>query len=90
MRQFFFHLVDGNDRLLDDEGSWLPDVGAVVAKALQEARCMIAADIMASGVLETRYRIDVEDSDGSVIHRLAFADAVQRSACAPQGHSRLQ
>jgi hypothetical protein len=44
--------------------------------ALRSARDCMAGDIK-SGQLDLRYRIDVHDERGALVHRLRFADAVR-------------
>jgi hypothetical protein len=78
---YFFHLRNGEDRLLDPEGAHLADFAAITARALREARNIMGNDIMASGRLDLGYHIDVEDEGGAVVHRLAFPDAL----CATKG-----
>lgn len=75
MTHYFFHLRDGTDEVLDPDGIELP-AGAVAGAALLSARDCMAADVKA-GTLDLRYRIDVHDGDGEIVHSVAFADAVQ-------------
>ena len=75
MLRYFIHLVDSNDVLLDPEGILLAS-DAVEAKALQCARDCMAGDVM-QGELDLRYRIEVQDEAGDVVHRLEFADAIR-------------
>ena len=44
--------------------------------ALWSARGCMAEDVK-GGKLDLRYRIDVHDESGELVHRLAFADALQ-------------
>ena len=76
MGTYYFHLRDGEDQLLDPDGSELPDIAAVVARALAEARAIIAADAIA-GAIKLNQRLDVEDHLGAIVHSLQFEDAVQ-------------
>jgi hypothetical protein len=69
------HLVDSTDILLDPEGIELQPE-AVAPKALAAARDCIAGDVR-DGNVDLRYRIDVQDENGKVIHSLPFADAVE-------------
>jgi hypothetical protein len=75
MARYFFHLRDGQDVLLDPDGIDLPDPVTIVAKALAAARSILSADAL-EGRLQLDLRIDVEDEGGSLVHRLAFADAI--------------
>jgi len=75
MPHVFFHLCDGDDLVLDDEGRIIDDHAAVVKAALHEARGMISAEAM-QGRVWLDQRIDVVDAAGTIVHRLQFADAV--------------
>jgi hypothetical protein len=76
MKTYYFHLRDGTDTLLDADGRVLPNIGSVIALALAEARAIIGADAL-EGRIELAQRIDVEDEQGTLVHRLEFEDAVQ-------------
>ena len=69
------HLMDGTDVLLDPDGTELA-AGAVEPAALRAARDCMAGDVK-GGRLDLRYRIDVHDEIGELVHRLAFRDAVE-------------
>jgi hypothetical protein len=75
MRQYFMHLRDSIDEVLDPDGQMLAEDG-IAAVALTAARDCMAGDVHA-GRLDLRYRIDVEDEAGAVVHSVAFADAVE-------------
>jgi hypothetical protein len=75
MKTYFFHLRDGEDIILDPDGIMLPNLPAVVARALVEARAIIGADAV-SGTIKLDQRIDVENRVGVVVHTLAFDDAI--------------
>ena len=74
MPLYFMHLKDSTEEVLDPEGSEMP-ADAVPAIALRQARDCMAGDIKA-GRLDLRYRIDVHDEAGEIVHRLPFEDAV--------------
>jgi len=75
MKTYFFHLRDGTDVLLDDDGRQLTDLAAAIAATLIEARSIIGADALV-GTIMLEQRIDVEDELGAIVHSLAFEDAV--------------
>jgi hypothetical protein len=68
------HLIDSTDVLLDPDGVVIP-TELVERVALRAARDCMAGDIQ-NGRLDLHYRIDVHDESGKIVHRLAFADAV--------------
>ena len=73
---FYFHLVDGEDRIIDPEGRDVADASLLPALALYEARSIMSHDILV-GRLRLDQSIQVRDSDGEVVHELAFRDAVR-------------
>ncbi|MFN3667876.1 MAG: DUF6894 family protein [Brevundimonas sp.] len=75
MPAYFFHLVDGQDLVLDPDGTQL-NADRVEEYALLNARDCIAGDAK-SGTVDLRYQLEVHDEAGEVVHRLAFADAVK-------------
>jgi hypothetical protein len=83
--RYYLHVRDGVDQMLDPDGSDFPDLDAAISSALAGARELLAAD-MKSGVLDLRYRMDIENGDGEILHTLSFADAF---TCIPaEAHSR--
>jgi hypothetical protein len=76
MPQYFFHLHNGHDVLLDSEGIDLADLKAVAVQALKEARSLISHDAL-DGHINLRQHIEVEAPVGTVVHRLEFTDAVE-------------
>jgi hypothetical protein len=68
---FFFHLRDHSSSVLDPDGTELPDLNAAKAKALVAARDTLSHDIK-QGLMDLRYRIDVEDAAGYLLHSLAL------------------
>ncbi|MGE5563599.1 MAG: DUF6894 family protein [Bacillota bacterium] len=75
MPRYYFHLCDGTDRLLDDEGREL-QAADLHAAALAEARGMIAADAL-EGHIWLGQQIEIRDQGGKVVHVLHFEDAVE-------------
>jgi uncharacterized protein DUF6894 len=75
MSAYYFHLHNGIDLLRDPDGRDIAD-DKIVAAALREARAMISADA-SDGCIDLNQSIEVEDADGSVVHRLDFGDAVR-------------
>jgi hypothetical protein len=76
MQTYYFHLRNGSDTLLDNEGRNLSSIDSVVAMALLEARSIIGADAL-DGKIALEQRIDVENGLGAIVHTLRFEDAVQ-------------
>jgi len=75
MPNYYFHLRDGGDLLIDPDGQILDGLDAVARAAMVEARALISADAL-GGRIKLAQRIEVEDDRGCVVHRLNFWDAV--------------
>ena len=71
----FFHFHDGVERLNDPEGAELTPPQAR-ARALKEARALIAHDVL-NGIVDLGHRIEVEEADGTLFQTLRFRDAVE-------------
>ena len=71
----FFHFHDGVERLADPEGAELTPPEAH-ARALKEARALIAHDLL-SGTVDLGHRIEVEEADGTLFQTLRFRDAIE-------------
>jgi hypothetical protein len=74
MAQYFLHLRDSVDELLDPEGQEYADLDAVKKAVLFSARDLLAGD-MRSGVIDLRYRLDAENSEGKIVYTLPFKHA---------------
>ena len=75
MARYFMHLRDGTEQLLDPEGLEYASVDAVRKAVLIAARDLMTGDIR-EGVIDFRFRIDVEDESGEIIYSLPFKHAV--------------
>ena len=75
MAQYFFHLCDGREVIIDPEGKDISDSSMIGADALREARAMIAQDALAGRINLNQY-IEVRDENGKLVHQLSFRDAV--------------
>lgn len=75
MARYYFHLRDGNDRVIDPEGREIDDPSRIPAMALREARSMIGHDAT-RGEIRLGQSIDVLDDKGELVHHLSFRDAV--------------
>ena len=75
MARYFLHLRDGTEQILDPEGLEFPSVDAVRKATLIAARDLMTGDIR-TGVIDFRFRIDVEDEAGEIIYTLPFKHAI--------------
>ncbi len=74
MARYFMHLRDSIDELLDPEGQEFASMEALRTAVMFSARDIIAGDIR-NGVIDFRYRIDVEDAGGTIVYSLGFRHA---------------
>jgi hypothetical protein len=75
MPRFFFHLRDGNRRLLDEEGRDLPDAETARKVAVMSARSIICDEVLL-GILPLNEVIEVEDEAGRGILDVPFSETV--------------
>ncbi|HEY0164908.1 MAG TPA: hypothetical protein VGB39_06005 [Sphingomicrobium sp.] len=75
MARYFMHLRDGTEQILDPEGLEFASVDAVRKATLIAARDLMTGDVRA-GVIDFRFRIDVEDEAGEVVYSLPFKHAI--------------
>jgi hypothetical protein len=76
LARYFFHLRNHTDEMLDPEGMELPLADDVKTEALRAARDLLSHEIK-SGMVDLRYRIDVEEADGGAVHSLSLKDAFE-------------
>jgi hypothetical protein len=69
------HLRDGTEQLLDPEGLEFASVDAARKATLVAARDLMTGDIR-EGVIDFRFRIDLEDDRGEIVYTLPFKHAV--------------
>jgi hypothetical protein len=69
-------LRDHTAQVLDPEGVEHADINSLRRDVLMAARSLIGADA-ASGLIDLRFRIDVEDEDGVIVYTLRFSEALQ-------------
>lgn len=75
MAQYFFHLTDGRDVIIDSEGQDISEPDRIGPHALKEARAIIAQDAL-SGRINLNQYIEVRGAAGKLVHQLSFRDAV--------------
>jgi hypothetical protein len=76
LSRYFFHLRDGVDLVLDEEGRECDGLDSAVVLALEDARSILSEELQ-SGLIDLDRHLDVETADGAVAHRLEFKDAVR-------------
>ena len=75
MAIYFMHLRDSVDELLDPDGREFATLEALKKAVLFSARDLMAGDIR-GGIIDFRYRIDAEDSNGNIVYTLPFKHAL--------------
>lgn len=75
MRRYCFHLRNGRDLLLGEDGPDFVDDETAKAAALRSAREIIAADAL-EGAIDLSQRIEIVDENGALIAVVPFSDAV--------------
>jgi hypothetical protein len=71
VKRFFFHLLKGRETIIDEAGTPLADLGAVVSEAQRIAVSIIAAENV-SAKEWTRWKLDVKDEDGTRLFFFPF------------------
>ena len=74
MPMYFFHLRNRVVDVEDEEGVDLASLEAAKAQALKAARDTLCQD-MREGILDLRFRIEVADAGGRLLHTLHLSDA---------------
>lgn len=69
------NLRDGTDELIDPEGADYDSLDALRKNVLATARDLMGHD-MAQGLIDFRFRIDAEDTNGVIVYTLHFKHAV--------------
>jgi hypothetical protein len=75
MDRYFLHLRDGTEELLDPEGVEYVSLEAMRVAVMHTVRDLISGDV-GRGVVDLRFRIDVEDEGGEILYTLPFKHAI--------------
>ena len=75
MARYFMHLRDGSEQLLDPEGLEYSSLEAMRKATLVAARDLMTGDVR-DGVIDFRFRIDVETEAGEIVYSLPFKHAL--------------
>lgn len=73
--RYYMHLRDGTEELLDADGREFASLAALRDAVLFTARDCLVNDVR-DGVLDLRFRIDVEDDGGAIVYSLPFKHAI--------------
>lgn len=75
MARFYFHPCDDGERVEDPEGSELPDLAAAREEAIEAARHLWAAAVLAGQDIGTK-RFEIADEGGVCLLAVPFDDAL--------------
>jgi len=75
MQRYFFHLVNGDGRTLDEEGEEFADLADVLDCAVRAIRSIVS-DEAKQGRIDLRGRIEVMSFDGTRVMVVPFGDAI--------------
>jgi len=75
MPQFFFHLTN-QVAARDHEGREMADLDEAIAAAISDIRSILCDDAR-RGRLDLRGRIDIADETDTILHSVAFGEAVE-------------
>ena len=73
VKRFFFHLLKGRETVIDDTGTRLPDLEAVVNEAQRIAVHVIASEDVPAREW-TQWKLDVKDEDGTRLFFFPFEE----------------
>jgi hypothetical protein len=74
MPRYFLHVFNSTGTARDDEGADLPDMAAARQLALDSIRSIMAMEARA-GRIDLNGRIEIADSSGAVLDRVAYREA---------------
>jgi hypothetical protein len=69
---YFFHLTEGDEVILDPDGSMLADLAAAQKVALEGVRSLVAEAVI-NGEQDYRGSLNVEDEHGAKLFTVNFA-----------------
>ena len=79
MPLYFFHIREGNELLMDPEGSHLPDLEAARSEAFECARQLISDAVLAGSPLGMERNIQIDDEAGQAVLSVPFRDVIHRA-----------
>lgn len=75
MARFFFHLIEADLAIVDEEGRELPNAEIAIAEAVKEARNAVAFGAQ-RGILDLSGAVEVTSHEGGKIASLSYAQAL--------------
>jgi hypothetical protein len=78
MPLYFFHIKEENGLLYDPEGSYLPDIEAARAEAIEGARQLISAAVLNGEPMGLGREMQVHDENGRPLLSVRFSDVINK------------
>jgi hypothetical protein len=75
MPRFYFHIIQGGERIEDTEGSDLPNLAAARIEAIDSAR-EIAAHHARQGHYPDGQVFEISDDEGKIVLKMPFTEAL--------------
>jgi hypothetical protein len=75
MPRFFFHIRDGDELIEDPDGSVLPDLEAARVEAIEGARAIVAAKVLAGKLIDGQ-KFEITDESGNTLDLIPFKSAL--------------
>jgi hypothetical protein len=76
--RYFFNIITGSGRIIDDEGSELRDLDHARAEAIKDARSLMSTAMQDGRTIFGR-SIAICNAEGDVLMLVPFSDAVRSS-----------
>ena len=76
MPLYFFHIKEGDEVLLDEEGLDHPDLGAARAEAIEGIRQIVGEAVMSGSPLRLDREMQVDDDAGHTLLKFMFREVV--------------
>jgi hypothetical protein len=71
--RLYFHILTDIERLVDPDGQECVDVEATRVEAWQDARTVLANELLAGRAAPLGWRVQIADDDGSILDTISFA-----------------
>jgi hypothetical protein len=78
MPRFYFHIIDGQKRIEDPDGSELADLETARSEALKSARDLLADKVRYGHIVDGQ-QFEIRDANGTVLATIPFRDAIRFS-----------
>jgi hypothetical protein len=77
MQRYFFHLFDGSDPIIDQEGSLFPNEDAALDHAIGCIRGFASNCVLSGEQVRLSSYMTIQAEDGRKIHEVVFYDVIR-------------